>query len=220
MVCIERNGFHGTTTDDIARQAGLSAGAMYRYFDSKDAVIEALAMERHAEERALLDDALAEEDPATAIRSFVEWYFDWLADPDEQRRRRVNVHVWAEALGNPRLAAVVTAGIAPLHDAARAVEDAVRSGSLPPTIDAEAFVRVVLALLQGFILQQAWDSTFDANRYRATVLTLLDGMLAPAGPGSDREPAQRADQAASTSSGRSETASPSSDSFNRWAQTE
>jgi AcrR family transcriptional regulator len=176
VACFDRRGLHATT-DEIVAEAGLSAGAIYRYFDSKDAIIEAVAAERHAHERSLLADALAGDDPRASLRSFLERYFVWLGDPDEQRRRRVNVYVWAEALHNPRLAGVVTSGLAPLDQSVRAVRAAVRSGAFPPGLDAEPFVRVVLALLQGFVLQQCWDPTVDLEGYRATALATLDALL-------------------------------------------
>lgn len=177
VACFDRRGLHATTTDEIVAEAGLSAGAIYRYFDSKDAIIEAVAAERHAHERSLLADALAGDDPRASLRSFLERYFVWLGDPDEQRRRRVNVYVWAEALHNPRLAGVVTSGLAPLDQSVRAVRATVRSGAFPPGLDAEPFVRVVLALLQGFVLQQCWDPTVDLEGYRATALATLDALL-------------------------------------------
>ena len=177
VACFDRRGLHATTTDEIVAEAGLSAGAIYRYFDSKDAIIEAVAAERHAHERSLLADALAGDAPRASLRSFLERYFVWLGDPDEQRRRRVNVYVWAEALHNPRLAGVVTSGLAPLDQSVRAVRAAVRSGAFPPGLDAEPFVRVVLALLQGFVLQQCWDPTVDLEGYRATALATLDALL-------------------------------------------
>ena len=177
VACFDRRGLHATTTDEIVAEAGLSAGAIYRYFDSKDAIIEAVAAERHAHERSLLADALAGDDPRASLRSFLERYFVWLGDPDEQRRRRVNVYVWAEALHNPRLAGVVTSGLAPLDQSVRAVRAAVRSGAFPPGLAAEPFVRVVLALLQGFVLQQCWDPTVDLEGYRATALATLDALL-------------------------------------------
>jgi AcrR family transcriptional regulator len=177
VACFDRCGLHAATTDDIVAEAGLSTGAIYRYFKSKDAIIEAIAAERHARERSLLADALAGDDPRASLRSFLERYFDWLADPDEQRRRRVNVYVWAEALHNPRLAGVVASGLAPIDESVRAVRAAVGSGALPPTVDAEPFVRCVLALLQGFVLQRSWDPTVDLERYRATALAAVDALL-------------------------------------------
>jgi AcrR family transcriptional regulator len=177
MACFDRHGLHATTTDEIVAEAGLSAGAIYRYFDSKDAIIEAVAAERHAHERSLLADALVGNDPRASLRSFLDRYFDWLADPDEQRRRRVNVYVWAESLHNARLAGVVASGLVPLDQSVDAVRAAVRSGAFPPALDAEPFVRVVLALLQGFVLQQCWDPTVDLQRYRATALATVDALL-------------------------------------------
>src|SRR5262249_14572361 len=158
-------GLHGTTTDDIAAEAGLSNGALYRYFDGKDAIIEAIAAERHAQERALLASALRAEDPRRAVADFVTEYFSWLADPDELRRRRVDAHVWAAALADDRLAAVVADGVAPARDAVRAIELAVASGALPAHVDATAFVQVILAMLQGYVLQAAWDPVTDPHRY-------------------------------------------------------
>jgi AcrR family transcriptional regulator len=179
VVCFERRGLHGTTTDDIAAEAGLSNGALYRYFDGKNAIIDAIAAERHEQERALLASALRAEDPRRAVDDFVTAYFTWLADPDELRRRRVNIHVWAAALADERLAAVVAEGVAPAQDVVRAFEQAVASGALPAHVDATALVQVILAMLQGYVLQAAWDPAIDPHRYAATCVALLDGYLAP-----------------------------------------
>jgi AcrR family transcriptional regulator len=182
VACFDRRGLHHTTTDDIAAETGLSNGALYRYFDSKDAIVEAIAAERHARERALLSTALQAENPRRAITEFVTAYFAWLADPDELRRRRVAVHVWAEALADDRLAAVVAEGVAPARDAVRAIEQAVADGALADAVDATALVQVILALLQGYVLQAAWDPTVDPHRYAATCVALLDGYLGAVSP--------------------------------------
>jgi AcrR family transcriptional regulator len=179
VACFDRRGLHATTTDDIAAEAGLSAGALYRYFDGKEAIVEAIAAERHARELELLLAASAVEDPRAGIAGFVDDYFAWISTPDERRRRRVNVHVWAEALANPRVAAIVREGIAPTADAARLVEGAVASGALPAHVEPQGFVHVVLALLQGFMLQAAWDPELDVEAFRATVLAMIEAHLAP-----------------------------------------
>ena len=41
--CFARKGYHQTTMADIAGEAGLSAGAIYRYFASKEAVLKAIS---------------------------------------------------------------------------------------------------------------------------------------------------------------------------------
>src|SRR6476646_4903036 len=39
---ISRSGFHGTAMSSVAKQAGVSAGVIYYYFASKDALIDEL----------------------------------------------------------------------------------------------------------------------------------------------------------------------------------
>jgi AcrR family transcriptional regulator len=177
LACFDRRGLHGTTMQDIVAESGLSAGAIYTYFASKDAIIAAIAADRHAVERALLATALAADDPRTALHAFVDSYFDWLNDPEEQRRRRVNVYVWAEALHSPSVNAIVAEGVAPIDDATAAVEAAIAAGRLPAHVDPEGFVRAVLALVLGFVLQQAWTPTVDVDRFRVTVRAMIDGLL-------------------------------------------
>lgn len=41
MELIAENGFHGTPMSGIAKRAGVAAGTIYHYFESKDALIEA-----------------------------------------------------------------------------------------------------------------------------------------------------------------------------------
>jgi AcrR family transcriptional regulator len=53
---VER-GFHGTAVPQIAERAGVGAGTIYRYFDSKEALVNAIYRERKlAFARAVLDE--------------------------------------------------------------------------------------------------------------------------------------------------------------------
>src|SRR5215510_11367536 len=44
-----RSGFHRTTMQDVAAEAGMSPGNLYRYFSSKDAMVAGLAERDRAE---------------------------------------------------------------------------------------------------------------------------------------------------------------------------
>jgi AcrR family transcriptional regulator len=46
LACFSENGFHQTGMADIVRRSGMSHGAVYVYFSSKDDIIEALADDR------------------------------------------------------------------------------------------------------------------------------------------------------------------------------
>lgn len=43
--CFAEKGLHGASVADIAREAGLSVGQLYRIFASKEAIIEAIVSE-------------------------------------------------------------------------------------------------------------------------------------------------------------------------------
>jgi len=57
MNCFARRGFHLTTMNDISVEAQISVGLIYRYFDSKDAVITFMASEHLDDLRCLLEQA-------------------------------------------------------------------------------------------------------------------------------------------------------------------
>src|SRR5689334_6610185 len=42
-VCFLRKGLHATSMQDLIQEAGLSVGAVYRYFSSKNEIINAIA---------------------------------------------------------------------------------------------------------------------------------------------------------------------------------
>lgn len=66
-----RKGFDGASMQDLARAAGMSAGNFYRYFPSKNAIIEALVqrdLDRVAEDFARI---LAAPDPRAAVQQAV-----------------------------------------------------------------------------------------------------------------------------------------------------
>ena len=67
-----RSGFHSTTMADVAKEAGLSYGTVYWYFDSKEALFHALMDSEEMALRAhigqsVIDNALANNDPEVAL---------------------------------------------------------------------------------------------------------------------------------------------------------
>src|SRR6185503_8205884 len=57
MTCFGKRGFHLTTMNDISASADISVGLIYRYFDSKDAIIKYMATEHLEDLRQVLEQA-------------------------------------------------------------------------------------------------------------------------------------------------------------------
>ena len=58
LACFDRDGFHGASMQDIFEESGMSAGAVYRYFSSKEDIVEAIAESRHTKEAELINEAM------------------------------------------------------------------------------------------------------------------------------------------------------------------
>src|SRR5471032_3670979 len=62
-VCFDRSGFHGASMAEISKQAGMSAGHIYNYFDGKDAIILAFVAREAEYVAGLLRDLATRDDP-------------------------------------------------------------------------------------------------------------------------------------------------------------
>ena len=97
--CFGRAGFHRTTMHDICKEAGVSPGALYVYFDSKEALIAGIS-ERDRQEFAERFDALAAApDFLEALRALGEQYF--LEEPAHSHRMCIEIGL--ESTRNPRI---------------------------------------------------------------------------------------------------------------------
>src|SRR5690349_15839736 len=79
-----RQGYEASPVGDVAREAGVAYGLVYHYFDSKDAVLEAVFRERWGRLRAAFALAGATGEPAPGRLALVVKIVlrTWRADPD------------------------------------------------------------------------------------------------------------------------------------------
>src|SRR5215207_2471603 len=92
--CFARKGFHQATMRDIYQEANLSPGAVYHYFDSKDAIIQASFEFDYQRSLDLLDTAKTNDDPLQALHELVDFFFQGLAGAALLGAGRVNVQGW------------------------------------------------------------------------------------------------------------------------------
>jgi len=178
--CFARDGFHRTLMEDIVRESGLSPGAIYCYFRSKHHIVEAISAERHARDQALLADFVSAPNLSEGLSRMTRALAGLLQDPKEKQRRKVSIQFWAESLHDARIRKVAERGIRQRDLLTAALQDAQRTGELPGTLDTDSFSRVMLALLQGLLLQQAWEPRLDTKAFVATAMALLRSALSGA----------------------------------------
>ena len=97
--CFGRAGFHRTTMHDICREAGVSPGALYVYFDSKEALIAGISERDRAEFAERFDQLAGAPDFIEALKALGEEYF--LEEPAHSHRMCIEIGL--ESTRNPRV---------------------------------------------------------------------------------------------------------------------
>jgi len=95
-----RQGFHATTMQDVAAEAGMSPGNLYRYFRSKEAIVKGLCAQDQ-EERAQAFAMLAQS--GNVIAAMAAGIRDKLLNEPREKMQMV-LEIWAEAGRNPTIA--------------------------------------------------------------------------------------------------------------------
>lgn len=172
--CFARKGFHQTTMREIYEEAGLSPGAVYHYFDGKDAIIRASFEFDRERSLDLFEQAAASPDPLQALRGLVEFFFQGLESAAALGAGRVNVQGWGEALVNPVLLDSVRSGFDGYLDAlTTTVQNAQGTGQIEPGVDPQMVGRMFLSLYFGMELQKALFPEIEIGLYRSAIERLL-----------------------------------------------
>lgn len=174
--CVADQGFHKTTMADVIRESGLSAGAVYGYFKSKDEIVSAIADEALTTVDQLFQGILATDKPLTpaaAMQAALEHVVE-IAERHETDVTRVGVQAWAEALHNEAIHATAKEKYTVLRRhfvevARRAQAD----GTVDPDTDPEYIGQVLFGMIPGFILQRLILGDVTPATYTAGLTALL-----------------------------------------------
>jgi len=175
--CFARNGFHRTSMADIVRESKLSPGAIYCYFRGKHDIVAAIAAERHDRESRMLAELPASGSFAAGLRQLAQSLVVHFRDRREKQRRKVLIQIWSESLRDKQIRRIVERGLRQRDSLAAALRHAQQAGELTAAVDADSLSRVMLSLLQGLILQQAWEPALDVVSYFRTAARLIETVL-------------------------------------------
>jgi AcrR family transcriptional regulator len=177
--CFARAGFHRTTMQDICREAGVSPGALYVYFDSKEALIAGICERDRAEFAERLAGVAEAPDFLAALEELGEHYF--VREP--VRSRLMCIEIGLESTRNPR--------IAEIH---RGVDEFISSsfeklfqrmqdeGRIAPDLPIPVVVKLFSVIADGMFWRRAVDPSFDGAVLVPATLNLMVGLLKPVPP--------------------------------------
>ena len=179
VACFARAGFHGASMQEICAEAGMSPGALYRYFPSKVAIIAAIAEAERAQHAAFFERLAEADDPVEALAGMgIDKLEQMLAAP----RAALCAETMAEAVRNPDIRAMFDRNI---REARAAVVAALRRGqargAVDPTLDLDIACQLIMAMGDGLCMHQALDPTLTGARFRPVLQLLLRRFLRPQG---------------------------------------
>jgi AcrR family transcriptional regulator len=162
--CLGRKGMQRTTMRDICEEAGLSSGAVYGYFKSKDEIIEAVAELGRQNTRALLESHLTSEEAPAKLAEILVGAVEFLASEGAGETTRVDLRLWAEGLDNPRIQELFLQAYANITEPiVEIVRDGQAKGEIETCLDPESVARVLAGVVLGLSVQRAMDPGTDLD---------------------------------------------------------
>lgn len=164
--CFSRKGFHETTIADIREESGLSTGAIYGHFESKDAIVRAAAARARERLEAMLEIARAEADPRRGLQRLYEALTACATAPGEKglESSRLEVRLRAAAIHDPELRAIVRRWYRTLIPEIAELVARIREDENQPGDPAdERVARAILAAMEGSLVQRVLDEDADLD---------------------------------------------------------
>jgi AcrR family transcriptional regulator len=178
-----QKGFHSSTIADVCQEGGLSVGAIYSHFSSKEALIREscdMIAARGLDDLAdrLTGTTTTLERMDVAIRLYVETIDDYAGGPGQISL----VQAWAEADREPSVREMLAGRRERLVGAGQLLlRQGMASGELPPWLDVDAVTRGFLALLDGLLLQRIEaGAAYRPGDLERRAMAVLAPMLAAA----------------------------------------
>ena len=172
--CFAENGFHRTTMQDICKAAGVSAGALYVWFDSKEALIRGLSERDRAEiigKFAALENA---GDFFEGLRTVMQTTL--IEQP--LHKARLYMEIGAEGARNPAVRKVLSdcdmAIRGSLEHILRRARD---EGRISPTLPIPRLAEIMAVIADGVFWRRAAVPGFDLAAAAPDLLALFASLV-------------------------------------------
>ncbi|MBV1700342.1 MAG: TetR/AcrR family transcriptional regulator [Hyphomicrobiales bacterium] len=180
QACFVRSGFHRATMQEVAQEADMSPGNLYRTFPSKEAIVV----------------GLCERDQAALVREFMQLpeNIELIPAVYQMLRRQFTdkppefyfliLEIWSQSTRNPELARVRECS----EDTVRAhilkfLQKGQAMGKINPETDLVMAVKVLFTLVSGLFRSRAHEADFDVDDELAMTMgvfaKVLDGTVKP-----------------------------------------
>ena len=174
--CFAASGFHRCTMQDICKEAGISSGALYVYFGSKEALISGIVERDRARLTDQLSDLATAPDLLAALARLGEHY----AIEEPHHKRVLCIEIGCESTRNAVVGEIyrsvdsfVLESFETLFARARA------EGRIAPDLDDRMLAQIIALLGDGLFWRRAIDPAFDAKTMMPAVMDIVAKLINP-----------------------------------------
>ena len=173
--CFARRGFHAATIAQVCEEAKISPGHLYHYFESKEAMITAIAEAGLAYTQTRLAEFAVGKTDAIAV--VVEELAKLRV---REKGSGILLDVLAEAARDPRVGEILTrASEAMRLLLAEFVRDAQRRGEIETSLDPQMAAAIFISLIDAGRALSVRCPELDVHRFGETMEAMLRRFLAP-----------------------------------------
>ena len=176
--CFLERGFHATKIQDIATRAGLSTGAPYRYFESKDDIVAAMcseSLDRNRQRFGTLDLSAASR---AIFEELSTVYFAAAHEPGAVGAARLTLQVWEESSRSEQVGKVLLEDFSMIQThVSKIVIEAQEQFEIDIELDPVSVAQTMVSLVLGLIVQRAAGSDVNVKKYEEAARALVTGRL-------------------------------------------
>lgn len=183
-ICFAGSGFHRTTMQDICRAAGISAGALYLYFDSKEALIEGIS-------NRLRDEVMQSFTKLTGSGDFLQALAMTMEDVifgQPMHKSRLLLEIGSEGTRNEAVGATMHRCDQIIQKALTEIlQRAQAEGRIAPLLPIPEIVAAMAVIGDGLFWQRAIHPDRDLRDISGALLSMMSALVRPVSTGENSE---------------------------------
>jgi TetR/AcrR family transcriptional repressor of uid operon len=175
--CFLRSGFQGASIHQICAEVGMSPGALYRYFPSKEAIIEAICESNRKQDAAKF--AAMDENPCV-VDGFVACAMDHIRFTHENGNAPIFAEIATESLRNEAIRAIGERCMGEVQAKFRDyLQAALDRGEIDPVVELDCLLPMIMAIGQGLAITDLPGAGVSYDRIETMLRATTEAMLRP-----------------------------------------
>lgn len=177
--CFVRHGFQGASMQQICSECGMSPGALYRYFPSKEAIIEAITEADRREDTEIFSAMF---DNPSVVDGVVEAAMAHIRHVHEGNIAPLFAEIRAESMRNDAIKLTCQESMTAVSGRLGTyIGSAIERGEIDPQADLQAVLAMFMAIGEGLALNDLPRLGIPPDMLERMVRGTVEGLLRPTG---------------------------------------